>query len=120
MPRTSRAWCTGMSSRPMCSSTIAGIAISPTSDSAVPHRTPDAPASVDDVLIRGLAKDPTQRQQSCAELVDEVRRALGIHPPAGRRRRRRSVAIGVAVALAAAAVLVMLAPWRAEQVSAVP
>src|SRR5664279_2137703 len=32
---------------------------------------PDVPASVDDVLIRGLAKDPTQRQQSCAELVDE-------------------------------------------------
>ena len=81
---------------------------------------PDLPAPVDDVLIRGLAKNPTRRQQSCAELVDEVRRALGIHPPAGRRRRRRSVAIGVAVALAAAAVLAVLAPWRAEQVSAVP
>ena len=79
----------------------------------------DLPLAVDEVLARGLAKDPGQRQLSCAQLVDDVRRALGVEVPANRRRRRLLLALLAAV-LAAAAVIVVMAPWRAEPVPAEP
>jgi serine/threonine protein kinase len=43
---------------------------------AVSQRRPDLPIAVDGVLRRALAKDPVARQQTCQELVAELRSAL--------------------------------------------
>src|SRR5205823_5563552 len=63
------------------------------------------------VLQKGLAKERTERYASCAELIEEARRALGLAPSARRsrvpavlvRRRRAILAAGLLV-LAATAV----------------
>ncbi len=41
-------------------------------------RRPDLPASVDDVLLRALAKAPGDRYASCGEFADALRMALGL------------------------------------------
>ena len=61
------------------------------------------------VLQRGLAKKRTERYASCAELIEEARRALGLAAPAARRsrvpailvRRRRGILAAGLLALAA-------------------
>ena len=40
----------------------------------------DLPAAVDDVLTRGMAKDPDDRYLSCADFADALREALGLDP----------------------------------------
>ena len=42
---------------------------------------PDLPTEIDDVLAKALAKDPDQRYESCGELVDDLRAALGEPSP---------------------------------------
>ena len=67
------------------------------------------PPALDAVLARAMAKEPAGRYGSCAELVDEVRAALGLAEP--RRARHRwlvsAVALGI-VALAAAVVVLAI------------
>jgi YVTN family beta-propeller protein len=76
-------------------------------------RAPGLPPAVDVALERGTAKLPDDRWQTCADLVEEVRSALGdgvARAPVRRRSRRRAIAAGltaVAVAAAALAALVL-------------
>jgi serine/threonine-protein kinase len=81
------------------------------------EKRPELPRSLDDVLAKGMAKEPSARYATCRELVDAARRELGVSsgeissPVAGRRRvdRRWLVAAGIAAAaLAAAAVAVLV------------
>jgi serine/threonine-protein kinase len=67
---------------------------------------PDLPKEIDPVLRRALAKEPEQRQQTCRDLIDEAREALGIAPRTGWRHltRRTKLALAlIALAIAAAA-----------------
>lgn len=74
------------------------------------EHTPQLPAAIDGVFARALAKDPASRPQTCAELVDDARVALGVHEPARSRRRWPVVAATALLAvLAAAAALVLTA-----------
>jgi YVTN family beta-propeller protein len=64
------------------------------------------------VLQKGLAKERTERYASCAELIEEARRALGLATPSARRsrvpavlvRHRRGILAAGLLALAATAV----------------
>jgi streptogramin lyase/predicted Ser/Thr protein kinase len=67
--------------------------------------TPPPLPGLDNVLSRALAKEPGERQQTCGELVDEAREALGIAVPAPRRSRWPLAAGAAVVAIAAAALL---------------
>ena len=77
---------------------------------------PDLQAAVDDVLAKGLAKQPADRYPSARTFVDALGDALSAPPPARRPRRFASVAatvgaaVGTAVAVAVAAVV--LAPTQ--------
>src|SRR5829696_3201088 len=51
-------------------------------------RNATLPAAVDDALAMGLAKDPADRQQTCAALIAAAETALGLQAP--RRRRGRA------------------------------
>jgi streptogramin lyase len=75
------------------------------------EHTPQLPAAIDAVLARALDKDPARRPQTCAELVDDARVALGVHEPARSGRRWPVVAAASALlaVLAAAAALVLTA-----------
>jgi streptogramin lyase len=70
---------------------------------------------LDDVFERGLAKDPDDRFESCAQLVEAARSALGFGPSPAvvlRRRRRlgrRLVLLGALLVSAAVAVAVLVA-----------
>jgi len=66
---------------------------------------------LDGVLGRGMAKRPEDRWDTCGELVEAARAAIGRDPEsvAGRRRpRRRVAALVVGVGLAAAATLAIV------------
>jgi hypothetical protein len=69
------------------------------------ERSPALPAAMDAVLERGTAKLPEDRWQTCADLVDAARWALGDEAAGirGRRRRRRRAIAAAVTALAAAA-----------------
>jgi tRNA A-37 threonylcarbamoyl transferase component Bud32 len=81
-------------------------------------RSAALPPAIDAVLARAMAKEPDERYSSCAELVDEVRVALGLVAP-GRRRVRLAVAAAafvlVVVAAALAAILFLPAPAPAAK-----
>ena len=78
------------------------------------ERAGGLPAALDGVLERGTAKLPDDRWQTCAELVDTARSALGDEAARTRvrrrrRRRRRGVtAIVTGLAAAAAAIAALL------------
>jgi YVTN family beta-propeller protein len=82
---------------------------------------PVLPAAVDAVLARGLAKEPAERQESCRQLIDEARQALGLAAPhAGWRHlsRRAKLALALvvlAVAAAAAVPALLLADGESAQ-----
>jgi hypothetical protein len=74
------------------------------------ERAAGLPAALDAVLERGTAKLPDDRWQTCAELVEAARSALGddhVRIPV-RRRRRRVIAAGLAGLAAAAAAVAAL------------
>jgi serine/threonine-protein kinase len=77
---------------------------------------PELPAAIDAVIAKGMAKKPSERYQSCSELVRAAQVALGVSgeltapPAAPARRRRRLLALAaLALALIAAAVAIPLA-----------
>src|SRR4051794_5565698 len=45
---------------------------------AASSRRADLPREVDDVLAKGMAKEPSERYPTCTELVEAVRAALGL------------------------------------------
>jgi streptogramin lyase len=55
------------------------------------------------VLSKALAKEPDRRQQTCSELIDEAREALGIAAP--ERTRRPFVAVAAVLGIVVAALL---------------
>ncbi len=89
---------------------------------------PEFPAGLAHVVMKMMAKDPAERQQSHEEVVADLRGAYDAittgsvpelltvtQPPAASGRRRRSVAalaIGALALAAAAAALIHFAPWR--------
>ena len=68
---------------------------------------------LDALFARGLAKEPAERYETCAALVEDARSALGLGPsPAAVRRRRlrvgrRLVLAGAALIAAAAAAVAL-------------
>ena len=64
---------------------------------------PPAPEGLEDVIGRALAKNPSDRYQSCGELVDAARLALGVAE--SRRARWPFVVAGVGAAVLGAALL---------------
>ena len=83
-------------------------------EQVVPLR--DHPA-LNPVLQKGLAKERTERYATCAELIEDARRALGLATPSARRsrvpavlvRRRRGILATGLLALAATIVAVIVA-----------
>jgi serine/threonine protein kinase/Tol biopolymer transport system component len=81
---------------------------------------PDAPAELDRILSRLLAKDPGQRPADAAEALADLRSVLGLpttgsgsHSPSAPRRPRRRLAWAALGAVAlAAGVAVGLLVWR--------
>jgi DNA-binding beta-propeller fold protein YncE/predicted Ser/Thr protein kinase len=69
--------------------------------------TPPTLPGLEDVLSRGLAKEPDQRQQTCGELIEQARDALGIAAPR-RSRWPLALAAGVLGVIAAALLAVFL------------
>jgi len=67
------------------------------------EEAPPSLPGLDDVLARALAKEPHDRHQTCAELIDDVRDTLGIARP--RRSLWPAAAAAVGLALIAAALL---------------
>ena len=76
------------------------------------ERAPALPAAVDAVLERGTAKRPDERWQTCAELVEAARSALGDGALPVRLRRRGRLGISAVLggfAAAAAALVAFIA-----------
>ncbi|HEX5028258.1 MAG TPA: protein kinase [Gaiellaceae bacterium] len=64
---------------------------------------PPAPPGVEEVMARGLAKDPAKRYETCSAFVEATRTALGIEQARVRRWPLAVVAIAAIFAAAAAA-----------------
>jgi YVTN family beta-propeller protein len=78
---------------------------------------PELPKGVDDVIARGMAKQPDERYATCRELVEAARRELGVssgeipRPPSAAATRfdwRLIAGAAAAVVIAAAVVAVLL------------
>jgi hypothetical protein len=69
------------------------------------ERLPGLPLELDDVLARAMAKDPDERQQTCRQLVDEVREALGLGRSERSSRPILLAALVVGAVLIAAAIV---------------
>src|SRR5688500_13638875 len=74
-------------------------------------RNPDLPRELEGVFARGLAKEPTGRHESCAELVDALRAAFDaaaggtvVHRPQSRSRLPLALGLLAAAAVALAGV----------------
>ena len=66
------------------------------------------PAAIDPVLARALAKEPDERQSSCAELVADASAALGLDAVRPRRLRLAVATAAAVLVLAAAALAAIL------------
>jgi serine/threonine-protein kinase len=66
------------------------------------HFVPQAPAVVDVLLARALAKDPMHRFSSCLEMGDALRRALGLPDTPGWQAQRELAQRAMAVSRATA------------------
>ena len=73
------------------------------------ERRPELPVELDDVLGRSMAKEPDERQPTCAALVAEARIALGLVETGPRRLRLAVVASAFVLLVAAVAVAVAMA-----------
>jgi serine/threonine-protein kinase len=69
---------------------------------AVSEKRPELPRGLDDVLAKGMAKEPSQRPLTCRELVEAARQELGLSSgeipspvPPRRRAGRRWLAVGL-------------------------
>ena len=71
------------------------------------ERAGELPSEIDAVIARALAKQPEDRYETCGELVDDARRALGLDEPQRPRRWFALALAGVALlAVAGAAIAV--------------
>ncbi len=71
------------------------------------ERVGELPSEIDAVIARALAKQPEDRYETCGELVDDARRALGVDEPQRPRRWLATALAAVAVlAVAGAAIAV--------------
>jgi YVTN family beta-propeller protein len=61
------------------------------------EEAPPSPPGLEHVLPKGLAKSPDDRYATCAELVDDARKALGIAEPKRSRWPFVVAALGVAI-----------------------
>ncbi|MGZ4188145.1 MAG: protein kinase domain-containing protein [Solirubrobacteraceae bacterium] len=69
------------------------------------------------VLQKGLAKDRNERYASCAELIEQARRALGLATPSARRSRVPAVLVRRRRGILAAGLLVLAATTAAAIVA---
>ena len=65
------------------------------------HRS-ELPSGIDEVLARGMAKDPSERFGSCSELVAAAGAALGVERQERRGRRALAIALAAVALLAGA------------------
>ena len=72
------------------------------------ERRTELPAAIDAVLARGMAKDPVDRYESCAALVEAAAEALDLRQPPRRSRSRLVPPLAGAVVLLAIAIGVVL------------
>src|SRR5262249_42638871 len=63
-----------------------------------PERNGALPAAIDPVIERGMAKEPAERFESCADLVMAAEDALGLSAPPAEGGRRAWAAIAAAAA----------------------
>ena len=75
---------------------------------AASSRRADLPSELDEVLAKGMAKEPSERYATCMELVEAVRAALGLEEAQRRRRRSLGISVGVAILLAGGLVASLL------------
>ena len=73
-------------------------------------RRAELPAALDPVIASALAKDPDERPETCRELVDRARDALGLERPRPRRRPWLVAALAVLVAAAVIAAVLITRP----------
>ena len=71
-------------------------------------RNPALPAAVDDPLRKALAKDPADRQPTCAALIAATETALGLHERPSFPKKWLVAALAVVALAAAAAALAVL------------
>ena len=67
------------------------------------ERDPDLPVALDPVLTRAMAKEPRERHESCAALIEQTRDALGLSRQAAApppRRKRGLVLAGAVLTIA--------------------
>jgi streptogramin lyase len=64
---------------------------------------PDLPEPIDQVIGKALAKDPGERYETCRDLTEAARQALGLGTPRFTRRQLVLAGTGAALAIAAAA-----------------
>jgi streptogramin lyase/tRNA A-37 threonylcarbamoyl transferase component Bud32 len=76
---------------------------------------PDLPEAIDPVITRALAKSPEDRYQTCGELAQAAREALGLDAPRFTRRQLVLAGSGAALAIAAAAAIPTILLSRDEE-----
>jgi Tol biopolymer transport system component len=116
--------------RPFTGATVVAVVYSSIHEAPEPlvNLRPEAPAELDRIVSRMLAKDPEQRYANAAEILDDLRTSLGLpttgtlsYPAAGPTRRRipRAALAGLALAILAIAAVALLL-WRYDRAEATP
>jgi streptogramin lyase len=70
------------------------------------ERRPELPEAIDQVIRKAMAKEPDNRYDTCANLIDAAEEALGLRLPLTRRARTRWAIAATLVLLLAAALAV--------------